>query len=743
MNRSNCLWVALLAAWPILAFADEREDGEEARAEAGIEEVMTVVATRTERAAHEVAATVSVKTAEDIEAELARDIADLVRFEPGVTVAGTGSRFGLTGFNIRGIGGNRVLTVVDGVRVPDEFSFGGFLSSRRDFVDIDSLERVEIARGPTSPLYGSDALGGVVVLRTKQPRDYLEAGEPFSAVFKGGYSGADDSAVGSLTLAGQAGPLQGLVLYTRRSGEETDNKGSVGGIGALRERPDPQSIDVENLVSKLTLTLSESQELSLGADFYANDIESQVRSDYGSIVFGTRIDRRDADDSRSRSRWSLGYRYDGELAFADRIEAMVYRQRSESEQFTEEDRTTPARAAQTRRRDSFFEQEIDGGWLQLSKAFSTGPLRHQVSYGLDYHATENASLRDGGSFDASGAPVRERASLPTRDFPLTEVKQLAVFLQDEIVLLDGKLRLSPGVRYDRFEANTKTDDIYLTGNPGSAQPEDYQDSEVTAKVGAVLAINDALSLYGRYSEGFRAPPYDDVNVGFTNFLGGYKTIANPDLASERSEGIEAGVRLRGQRGSVDLAYFRNSYRDFIESFAVAPAFLPSRGIDPTDGLLTFQSVNRGEVTIDGVELRGSLAIGAGFSAQAALAYADGEDREAGTPLNSIEPLNAVLGIGYEAPSGRWGANLIWTLAQGKGAGDIDPDDPRLPTAGYGVLDLLLHANLTPKLRVNAGLFNLTDKRYLRWADTASIGSDAPGRFTQPGFNAGATVRLEL
>ncbi|MDZ7686121.1 MAG: hypothetical protein U5O39_14805 [Gammaproteobacteria bacterium] len=47
------------------------------------------------------------------------------------------------------------------------------------------------------------------------------------------------------------------------------------------------------------------------------------------------------------------------------------------------------------------------------------------------------------------------------------------------------------------------------------------------------------------------------------------------------------------------------------------------------------------------------------------------------------------------------------------------------------------------LRLNFGLFNLGDKRYLRWIDTAGIGSDTPARFTQPGFNVGATLRAEF
>ena len=116
-------------------------------------ETITVVGSRTERPLKEIAATIDVIDSDRIEEELARDIADLVRFEPGVTVSGTGSRFGLSGFNIRGIGGNRVLTLVDGVRVAEEFSFGPFLSARRDFVDLDSLASAEIARGPISSLW--------------------------------------------------------------------------------------------------------------------------------------------------------------------------------------------------------------------------------------------------------------------------------------------------------------------------------------------------------------------------------------------------------------------------------------------------------------------------------------------------------------------------------------------------------------------------------------------------------------
>ena len=713
-----------------------------------VEETLTVVGTRTERSFEEVAATVSVTTAEDMERRVVRNIADLVRFEPGVTVAG-GGRFGLDGFSIRGIGGNRVLTLVDGVRVPDEFSFGPFLSARRDFVDVDSLSRAEIARGPISALYGSDALGGVVAFTTKDPTDYVSDDRRRHLEVKAGHSGADSSMVGAVTAAASNARLSGLLHYAERQGHERENGGDVGGTGPSRERPDPQSVDTGNLAAKVTFTPGDAHRLTLGFDSYRKDTDTRILSDYGLSVFGTTVDRRDARDTRDRQRWSLAYRFAGNSSFADTARIVAYAQRSETEQSTLEARSTRTHASQTRTRDSEYQQEIRGAYLQFGKAFDLGATGHYLTYGVDYYETENLSLRNGATFDATGAPVREFYPYPTRDFPPTTVAQTGALLQDEISLFDGRLLLSPGVRFDRFDADTSPDAVYFGGNPGSPPPEDYSDSEVTAKVGAVWAAGRGVSLFARYSEGFRAPPYDDVNVGFTNFLGGYKTISNPDLESERSQGIEAGLRWLTAGGQVRVSAFRNDYDDFIESFAVAPAFGRTRGVDPMDGLLTFQSINRARVRIEGAELSAMADVARWASGlpdltlRAALAWARGEDQDSGEPLNTIEPLTAVLGLGYEAPNGRWGTELLWTLVAGKDASDIDETMPRMPTGGYGIVDLLGHLRFTERIRLHLGLFNLTDRTYLRWADTAAIGSDAPARFTQPGFHAGVTLRVTL
>jgi hemoglobin/transferrin/lactoferrin receptor protein len=725
---------------------DKRKGREDATPGVTPLETVTVVGTRTERTLDEVAATISVINSEEIERQIARDIADLVRFEPGVSVGGTGSRFGLGGFTIRGIGGNRVLTIVDGIRVPEEFSFGPFLSARRDFVDVDGLDRAEIARGPISSLYGSDALGGVVSLRTKGPSDYL-GDEPLHLGAKFGYSSPDDSTVGTFTAAAGNDTLSGLLLYTRREASETDNQGEIGGTGPTRELPDLQDITTDNIVAKLDFTPGDAHRVTLAVDYFDSITQTQVLSDYGIVSSGVTVDRRDADDSRERTRVSLAYEYTGNLFVADSVRTTVYTQQSETFQLTAEDRTNPSTGFELRTRESLFEQQINGAFVQFAKSFALGPSTHDLIYGVDYFQTENSSLRNGGTVDGAGNVIPEFFPLPTRDFPQTEVTQLAFFLQDEIAFLDGRLIVSPGLRYDNFDASATADDIYLSGNPGTPTPEDYSDEELTLRLGAVYDFTDNVSAYARYSEGFRAPPYDDVNVGFSNFIGGYKTIANTNLESERSEGIEAGLRLSGRAGLLTFAYFYNEYDNFIESFAIAPQFAGTGGIDPADGLLTFQSINRDQVVIEGWEVTSQIDLSVaspalnGFTLRGALAYAQGRDRELRTPINTVDPLTGVFGVGYDAPSDRWGVDVIWTLVADKKEEDIDPNLPRPAVEGYSVVDVLGRFDVTDRITLNGGVFNLTDETYVRWADTAGVGADALARFTQPGINFGANVRV--
>ena len=622
------------------------------------------------------------------------------------------------------------------------------MSSRRDFVDIDAIKQIDIAKGPVSALWGSDALGGVVSYATLDPNHYLDDNKQLHTGLKTSHTSVDDGSTQAFTLAGGAGKLSALVRYTQRQASEIANAASVDVDGPTRETPDPQSINTSNLVVKTDLTLNDNLNLGLTLDQYDNEVDAQLRSDYGTSVFGTIINSRDAIDTRDRNRVSLDLNYDNLDTFVSAVRVGVYRQASESIQQTREHRTSRG-APQTRRRDSMFDQEIHGWFAQVSSEIQLQSVRHVLTFGLDSYRTENASLREGGTYNAEGVPQREFSAFPTRDFPLTEVEQFAFFIQDEIGLLNGHLRVTPSLRYDSFDAKSKADEFYINGNLGQGPPVDYDSSATSGKLAAIYEVSPNVSIYGNFSQGFRAPPYDDVNVGFANLLGGYKTISNEELESETSAGIEAGLRLINKDGFVQFATYRTDYDNFIESFANAPAFASSGGIDPADGLLTFQSINRASVTISGFELSGRLNLEqispvlSNFNLRFALASATGDDTELDEPLKSIEPLNVVTGVRYESSDNRWGSELILTVAAGKDESDLPAESTRHVPDGYSTLDFLAHRSFANRFTVNLGLFNITDEQYIRWIDTAGIGNDAPLRFTQPGRNVALSLRLEI
>jgi hemoglobin/transferrin/lactoferrin receptor protein len=216
-------------------------------------------------------------------------------------------------------------------------------------------------------------------------------------------------------------------------------------------------------------------------------------------------------------------------------------------------------------RSSEFEQNIDGVYVHLSSDFVVAESANTLTYGAEIFETSSISIRNGSTSNAEGVAQIERTSFPTRDFPITDVRQTALFVQNESVSFNDRLRVTLGARFDDFEAKALGDPVYYSGNPGSPVPANFEDSETTLSASVVYRLHQNLSSYFRYSEGFRAPPYDDVNVGFTNPIGGYKTISNPNLKSETSEGLEIGIRWGSESVSANFSVYQNDYENFIES----------------------------------------------------------------------------------------------------------------------------------------------------------------------------------
>jgi hemoglobin/transferrin/lactoferrin receptor protein len=415
-------------------------------------ETISITASRTERDIDEIASSVTVIDTKQIDQQVVTDIRDLIRYEPGVAVEG-GGRFGLSGFNIRGINGDRVLMLLDGAPIADEFSFGPALSARRDFIDVDMIERVEIIRGPASTLYGSDAIGGVVSFVSKDPKHLLEDGQSIGGRVKAGYATVADEYVLNAQLAGVSGDWQWLFNATTRDGSETETFYKDSLTGEDRNAANPQDNQADSAQLKLIFEPSEAHRFEFLADYLKGETETDVQSMVDTRVRGVLINESFGFDDRERTRFQLNHTYRNDTVLFDKVLTRLYWQESTNEQATREQRfgaasrfdTTPVPLG--RARDSIFEQDVMGAIVQFDKQFKTGGLEHYLIYGSELQYTDSEALRAGSTFRLeTGEFVDEFSVFPARDFPTSKARELSFFIQDEISLMDGQLTLSPGIR---------------------------------------------------------------------------------------------------------------------------------------------------------------------------------------------------------------------------------------------------------------------------------------------------------
>jgi len=698
-------------------------------------DVITVEAAKRPVAANEIASRITVIDEQRIDRELAQSINDLIRYEPGVDVVDQGSRFGYSGFSIRGIGGNRVRTEIDGVATSDAFSIGSFSNAGRDFVDVESIKQLEIMRGPASALFGSNALGGVVSYVTKGPADYLGDGDSHFDV-NAGFNSVNESAVVGGTAALRFGDISAMLRANARDGAERDIPGA-----------DPLDDDSLNVLAKLNLGDVRAGGIEIALErFEADsriDVDSLERVQDFTAAFGFPyvIDTTEVrgDDTRERSRVSVGQEWlDGAFG-TGYLRWRAFWQDSETTQDTFEARESliAGQASAVERQRSFlFEQTLAGFEVNAASAFRGLGLEHELAYGIEFETADTNQIRDGRERNLATGEVSNQVgpdTYPVRDFPKSTTDSYGVYLQNTTSL--GAVTLIAGLRWDRYELDPEPDSIFTEDNPGVASVE-LKEDEVSPKLGLLWDVGDRWQIYGQYAEGFRAPPVNDVNVGFTNFQFGYTALPNPDLRSESSRGFEVGLRHSGRRVSFDVAAFSTRYDDFIESFRVV-------GFDPINQLTLFQSVNVDEVDIEGAEFQGRFTPAVfpdGLSIKLSAAYAEGENRETGQPVNSIAPLNGVLGIDYTEPGGRWGTSLIARGAAQQD--DLDESDgPLLSPAGYVVYDAIGFWRPLERLRIAVGLYNATDKAYSSYLDVQGLAANTsnPQRFQRPGRNFSVAV----
>jgi hemoglobin/transferrin/lactoferrin receptor protein len=691
-------------------------------------DTITNTATRSERSIFDTPGTVTVIDAEEIDRRNYQSIRDLGRYEPGISVSNNPLRTGAGGFTIRGIGQNRVLYLLDGIRVPDfpVNSQPGIFT--RDTVDLENLKRIEIVRGASSALYGSDAIGGVIAYTTKDPGDYLTTpGKDWALTLKGAYSGADRSFAETATVAGRAGWAEALVLYTRRDAHNLENNSDLDA--------NPQDTRSHNVLTKLVLRPTPADTIRLIADYAYSNADTEILSDRGVPTPGTTVLDSDNNDRNKRLRGSVEHVHAAPIGPIDQLTWRAGYQTLDRLEHSDQVRRVGA-TNRLRVTDQTFEQQIASGDLEFVSTLGLFGTTNKLTYGASLVHTDTTRPRDRTEFNfttGTSTKVISGETFPNKTFPDTESWLGGVFVQDEVDLLGGRLTMIPAVRVDYYRLDPSPDAAANATNPAGRPFTGVSDAAVSPKLGAVYRLDPVNALFAQYARGFRAPPYDDANIAFANPVFGYEILPNPDLKAETSDGVELGWRGKWASGSsASVTGFYNLYHDFINQVVVGRTGA---------GLIQFQPRNIERVRIFGAEARGQWAVSDTVSLLGAAAYAKGIDDVADRPLDTIDPLKLVLGVRYDNAN-NWGAELTGILVSRKSAVS---DESFFKSPGYITMDATAYWDPLPSLSLHVGVFNLLDRKYFVAQDLIGVAANRTdiGRFSQPGryVGANATVRF--
>ena len=686
---------------------------------------VVVSATRIEQDKKDVSSSVEVVDREELDETMTSNLKDTFKYTPGVDAQADG-RFGVSGFNIRGMEDSRVKVMVDGVQQPVPYNPGA--SQQRKYpntIELDTLTSVEVNKGPSSSLFGSDALGGVVLFRTKNPEDVLVTeGDEHRFGIKSSYSSVNSEFKNTLTWAMRKGDWETITMLTYADGSEYKTHGDGADVeGTDRGAADPADTQLMNGLAKVFYQANEAHRFGLTFEYYDYQNDSYLASQEGSGInmgaMGTLV-YNDSSVQDENTRMRVGFEHDWKMnaALADELLWKLSYQATESESDNYDTTNWGSiyvdRMRNRQRISSDDSIQFDA---QVNKLIEAETHYHQLTYGASY-LQNDFSLENTDYILSSGTQSSGSTGLPNAD-----VRQWGMFIQDQLFLFDEKLVLSAGLRYDSFKTTPETTEGYDTAQVGSSN------DAVTGRVGAVYHVADMFSPYVQISQGFKAPTVYDLYYSYSE---GVIFEGNPNLEAETSLSYELGFRGENKFLQYEASVFYNDYKNFITDEVVGEDASTSKDI------ITMKNID--EARIYGAELAATVLGPKGIYSRLSLAYADGEDKATGRELDSIAPFTANVGLGYNSADQKYGALVNYKFVAKK---DDWEDEDNIEAPSYNIVDLTAYYRPIKDMTVRAGLFNVFDEKYWVFSDLSGESDGLSDFDSQAGRNWGASVEYNF
>lgn len=618
-------------------------------------------------------------TRQQIDEANGTNLADILEQTNGVMIQRTGR--GQASPFIRGLTGQQVLIMVDGVRMTNA-TFRAGPNQYLNTIDPNTVERIDVIRGPNSVLYGGDALGGVINVITKKSE--ITGYDWLTGTTVQRFSTADLGYGGRLNVEG-ATTTYGVFAG---GGYGNFNNLDIGGTPDAPPGFDPgrqpaTSWGYRSADIKFNYALTQFDEFIFAVQHYeGTDI---FRSDRFPADRETIFDPQQRDLIYARFQgddccgWLNSYQITASIQRTKegRIDSRPIGTLDAIREFTDEQTGVSA----------IFGTDLGcAGWL---------------NYGFDWYHDEIDSSINNPDADA------DTAQFPDDSW----YSRYGVFLQWEVPVTE-RLLANAGVRFEHVTAGATVD---LIGPPPVTLAIDPEYQDWIGSLGLTYKINPCLNLVGSIGQGFRAPNLDDLASINDNVFTGTQ-LPNPNLDPEKSVTYEVGAKYDGCDFRGQVFVWWTDLQNHILRGAPGPGDLLER-------------TNKNSF-LQGVEANGEYLLGCDWSLYGNFWYTFGRNDVDLEPLDRIPPTQGVLGLRR-----RWNEGKEWFDIYTWIAGDQDrlsardiSDTNRIPvggTPGYETVNIRYGRMISERQRIAVNFENLFDEQYRvhgSGSDGAGIGA---------------------
>lgn len=678
--------------------------------------------------------------------------ADMLANIPGVKVQK--SQFGGGSPVLRGMEANRVLLVVDGVRMNNAIYRMGHLQNSIT-VSPNNLERTEVLFGPSSVIYGSDALGGVIHFYTKTPSftenfrtnvdlytRYNSSNDEFTIQgsveltnkYWASFTSITNSKFGDLKMGKNR--LHGYDDWGKVFDYSNNSDTYFNNESVSNDDPNIQKntgYDQTDLLQKLIFKLSEQSDLIFNVQYsFSSDIN---RFD--------KLTERSGDELKF-AEWYYGPQKrlltSAQWKLMPEKEWLNYGTITAAYQDIKESRVQRKFGSFDR---SYRNEDVDVFSLNGDFSASLSDRRNSLlSYGFEATYNNVGSESIGRELEVNGNeiigfdgtfPVQSR--YPDGGSDYTSLALYGSIRQD----LTEKITLNTGLRLIGTYLNAKwVDESFYDFADPDIHLENYA---ATATIGLIYKPRTDWQLNSVLSTGFRSPNIDDV--GKIREKAGFLTVPNVELEPEYIYNLEASLLKFFNRKNVQLGL--NIYYNLLDNYITRDFYeLDGNPTSVYDGesVITIANVNKDRAYIIGGTFSGKGQFDSNVYASGSVTYTKGKAYDTKRPLSSIPPIFGDLEFGYD--NNKFGAGLRWRFNGKKDITDYNliegidnaiqsPQNEQglfIGTPKWNTLDINLNYNFSNQLMLLINLNNLFDTHYKEFASSIS----APGRHLNIALN---------